>query len=137
MSIQLSEAARDTAGVLLLSVAAIAWGGAFVLRVARGREPAPDFQQRFYRAGHAHAGVLVTLGLVGVLLSDATSLSGAAASVARSGIPAAAILIPAGFFLSAAGRGRVEPGRAIGLLWLGVAALLAGVVTLGIGLLTA
>jgi hypothetical protein len=43
----------------------------------------------------------------------------------------------AGFFLSAAGKGVTEPNRFIVLLYVGIASLALGVVSLGIGLLTA
>jgi hypothetical protein len=49
----------------------------------------------------------------------------------------AAILFPAGFFASSAGRGATQPNKLILLLYLGAAALTAGVLALGIGLLTA
>src|SRR5438034_6684650 len=97
----LSSYSRSTAGILLLTIVAIEYGGWFMLRVVRGRQPVTEFQQAFFRAGHAHAGVLVILALVGQLLVDATGLFGPLADLARDGIWAAAILMPAGFFLSA------------------------------------
>jgi hypothetical protein len=133
----LSADARTTAGVLLVAVLAIEYGGWFVLRMVRGRQPATPFQQAFARAGHAHAGVLVTLALVAQVLADASGLHGLAATLARDGIPWAAILMPAGFFLSSAGQGRTHPNRFILLLYLGMAALGLGALTLGVGLLTA
>ncbi len=133
----LSANSRSTAGVLLLTLVAVEYGGWFMLRVVRGRQPVTAFQQAFFRAGHAHAGVLVILALVGQILVDATSLSGPLADLARDGIWTAAILMPAGFFLSAGGRGITTPNRFIVLLYLGVASLTIGVVSLGIGLLTA
>ena len=133
----LSSNSRSTAGVLLLTLVAVEYGGWFMLRVVRGRQPTTEFQQAFFRAGHAHAGVLVILALVGQILVDATSLFGPLADLARDGIWAAAILMPAGFFLSAAGKGITTPNRFIVLLYLGVASLTIGVVSLGIGLLTA
>lgn len=133
--IELSEAARTTAGIVLLTVVAVESGGAFMLRVVTGRVAATDFQRRFYRAGHAHAGVLVTLGLVCLLLAEATDLTGGTAWLARTGVLLAAILMPAGFFLSAMGPGRTRPSRWIGLLVAGAVVLAAGVVTLGLGLI--
>ena len=136
MTLVLSQAASQTAGVLLLSVLAVEWGGAFLLKVVRGGVEATELQRRLYRAGHAHAGVLITLGLLTVLLTDATELSGAAAQVARSGVPAAAVLMSGGFFLAAAGRGRTQPRRAgLALVGLGASSLAAGVATLGVALL--
>jgi hypothetical protein len=107
-----------------------------MLRVVRGKQPATPFQQAFYRAGHAHAGVLLVLALVGQVLADAAHLSGVLAFFARCGIWAAAILMSAGFFLSAAGKGITAPNRFVVLLYAGMVSLALGVVSLGIGLLT-
>ena len=136
MAFQISADTRSTAGVLLLTILFIEYGGWFMLGVVRGRQAATEFQKAFFRAGHAHAGVLVTLALVGLLLADAARLSGPLAPLARNGIWAAAILMPAGFFLSAAGRGRTQPNRLVVLLYVGMASLALGVASLGISLLT-
>jgi drug/metabolite transporter superfamily protein YnfA len=133
----LSSDTRTTAGILLLTIVAVEYGGVTMLRIVRGRQPATEFQKSFARAGHAHAGVFVVFALVAQILADGADLDGAANAIARDGIWAAAILFPAGFFLSSAGRGATEPNRFIVLLYLGVAALTAGVLTLGIGLLSA
>jgi hypothetical protein len=134
--ITLSDASLNTAGILLLTIVGIAYGGTFMLRVVGGGVPVTDFQKSFFRAGHAHAGVLVILGLLGTILVDATSLTGFWQAVARGGVPLAAILMSAGFFFAAIGRERTTPNPFIALVWLGAASLTAGVVTLGIGLLT-
>ena len=136
-TLALSAGSRSTAGVLLLTIVAIEYGGWFMLRVVRGRQPATPFQQAFFRAGHAHAGVLVILSLVGQILVDTAHMSGLLAFFARNGIWAAAILMPAGFFFAATGRGLTAPNRFIALLYVGAVSLALGVVSLGIGLLTA
>jgi hypothetical protein len=133
----LSSNTLNTAGILLLTIVAIEYGGWFMLRVVRGRQPATPFQRAFFRAGHAHAGVLVILALVGQILADAAHMSGLLAFFARNGIWAAAILMPTGFFLAAAGKGITTPNRFIVLLYAGIASLALGVVSLGIGLITA
>lgn len=133
----LSSNTLNTAGIILLTIVAVEYGGWFMLRVVRGRQPATPFQLAFFRAGHAHAGVLLVLALVGQILADAAHMSGMLAFFARTGIWAAAILMSAGFFLSAAGKGVTEPNRLIVLLYVGIAGLSLGVVSLGIGLLTA
>lgn len=137
MPLKLSADATTTAGTLLLAIVAVESGGFFLLRIVRGRHPATPFQLAFARAGHAHAGVLVILALVGQILADAAALSGPAETVGRSAIPLAAILFPAGFFLSSAGRGRTRPNRLVLLVHAGALSLAAGVVALGIGLLRA
>ena len=134
--IVLSAASRTTAGVLLLSIVAVQVGGLFLLRLSGNRGVRTPFQLAFFRAGHAHAGVLVVFGLVCQLFVDAVTLTQPLSSVARSGVPLAAILMSAGFFLSAAGRGRTRPNRLIVLVYAGALSLAAGVVSLGVALLT-
>jgi Ni,Fe-hydrogenase I cytochrome b subunit len=134
-TLRLSDESRRIAGVLLLTIVTIEFGGYYLTTVVRGQQELTEFQQAFARAGHAHAGVLVTLGLVGVLLADAAGLRGALGWVARLGIPAAAVLMSAGFFLSSLGSGTTQPNGLIVLLWLGALSLAVGVVTLGVGLL--
>jgi hypothetical protein len=68
---------------------------------------------------------------------DAAVGGGPWATLARSGVPVAAILMSAGFFLSSMGRDVTRPNRLIALVYSGAAALALGVVSLGIGLLTA
>lgn len=136
-TVALSDGARSTGGILLLGVVFVEYGGIFMLRVVRGRVAATGFQQAFYRAGHAHAGVLVTLALVALIFADGADLDGPLAVVARSGIPAAAILMPASFFLSAARRGATAPNRLVVLVYVGAIALALGATSLGVGLLRA
>lgn len=135
--VSLSSSSRTTAGVILLTVLAVEWGGLTVLGLVRGRRPATAFQRAFARAGHAHAGVFVILALISQVLVDATELEGAWELLARYGAATAAILFPAGFFLSSIRRDAVAPNRLIVLVYGGAVALAAGSVTLAIGLLTA
>jgi hypothetical protein len=133
--VRLSAESRRIAGILLLSITAIEFGGYYLTRVVRGEVPLTDFQESFNRAGHAHAGVLVTLALITVVLSDAVRLRGIVGWAARHGVPFAAIFMSAGFFLSSAGAGTTQPNGWIFLLWLGAVLLAAGVLSLGFGLL--
>jgi hypothetical protein len=132
----LSEDARTTAGILLLTLVAVESGGVFLLRIVRGRVPKTPFQQTFARAGHAHAGVLVLAALVCQIYADAATLGGFQETLARSGVPLAAILFPAGFFFSSMGKDRTQPNRFVWLLYAGAAVLAASVISLGMGLLT-
>ncbi len=134
---ELSTVTMGSAGVLLLTIAAVEYGGVFMLSIHRGRKEFTDFQRASFRAGHAHAGVLVILSLVVLIYADALQLSGFSRFASRSAIPLAAILMPAGFFLSAIGAGRTRPNRFIALIYLGAVSLAVGVVTLGIELVTA
>lgn len=135
--LELSSDARQLAGILLLAAVTIESGGWYLTRIVRGKVPATDFQRAFARAGHGHAGMFVTLGLITAVLADATALDGTALWIARSGVPAAAIIMPAGFFFSSMGPGRTSPNRLIWLVWIGALVLATGLATLGIGLLAA
>ena len=132
----LSSGARITAGILLLTIVGVEYGGWFMLSIVRGRTPLTDFQKSFARAGHAHAGVLVILSLVCQLYVDSTHMNPVFTFIAREGIPLAAILMPAGFFISSSGKGVTQPNRMIVLLYIGLTSLAIGVVALGLGLLT-
>ncbi len=132
----LSSADAITAGVVLLVVVTIAYGGTFVLKVVTRQVPANDLQVSFYRAGHAHAGVLVILGLVVKVLTTTPGVPSWAHALS-SGVLWAAILMPAGFFLSVIGRDPAKPSRLIILLWLGAASLTVGLVAAGVGLIIA
>jgi hypothetical protein len=132
----LDDVHQITAGAVLLSMIGIAYGGTFLLRVTRGQVPANELQQRFFRAGHAHAGVLVILGLLVMLLTEQNDV-GQPWRTLSSGVLVAAILMPAGFFLSVLGRDPQRPGRLIVLLWTGAAALVIGLAAAGLGLILA
>lgn len=134
--IALSDASRILAGVMLLTIVTIEFGGYFMTKIVRGQVPMTDFQKSFARAGHAHAGVLVSLGLICQILADASDLTGFFGWVARLGAPLAAILMSGGFFAASAGKGVTQPNRAIVVLWIGAVCLAAGTLSLGIGLLT-
>ena len=94
-------------------------------------------QQSFFRAGHAHAAVLIVLSLVILSVLSATALAGLWLWIARLGVPVAAILMPAGFFLSVLGRDPQRPNRALLLLWIGALSLAVGLATAGVGLIAA
>jgi hypothetical protein len=135
---ELSDAARTLAAILVLSLVTVETGGLYLVRLVRGARPATPFQLRFARAGHAHAGVLLVLGLVGLLYAEVGGVpAGGLGILARVGVPVAAILTPAGFFFSSLRAGATAPNRLIVLVYLGAVSLAAGLIALGVGLLTA
>jgi hypothetical protein len=136
----MSRATRLMAGLTLVLVPTIQFGGLFLLSALIDRESgytANALRQSFFRAGHAHAGVLTILSLLGQILVDAARLSPAMQWLVRVGMPAAGILISAGFFVSMLPPTATEPSRAIALVYAGAALLAASVLSLGIGLLRA
>ena len=136
MEALLSEESRRLAGVLFLALVTVETGGLYMLKIVRGREEVTPFQEKFSRAGHAHAGVLLVLALLCQPFVDASGLSGGWEWLARSGVAVAALLMPGGFFFSSMGRGRTEPNGLIALVFAGAAVLALSLATLGIGLLT-
>ena len=133
----MSDESRVLAGILFLSLVTVETGGLYLVRLWKDAAGATPFQIGFARAGHAHAGVLLVLGLLVQPYVDRTDLAGFLGWLARAGVPAAAILMPGGFFAASAGRGLTRPNRFIVLVYAGAAVLAAGLTTLGVGLLVA
>jgi hypothetical protein len=96
---------------------------------------ANELRQDLWRAGHAHAGVLLVLSLVILRYVDEARLPEGAKSFVRYSVPAAAILLPAAYFLSVLSPEAQEPNALIYLAYVGAVILAAGVFTLGVGLL--
>ena len=138
--LQISSATKLLCGITLITVPTIEYGGIFLLSMIRTREPGyldNPLRQNLFRAGHAHAGVILILSLIGQLLVDATDLTGAFAWFARLGIPSAAIVMPAGFFFSVLSPRAERPGAAIRLVYVGAVLLAGSVLVLGVGLVRA
>jgi len=136
----MTREARTMAGIILLTIPTIQYGGYFLLTSLMDRNSRymdNALRQNFFRAGHAHAGVFVILALVCQVLADNATLLSSWLWLARIGVPLAAILIPAGFFLSMASPSASQPNGLVYLIYVGIVALAASVVTLGIGLLRA
>ena len=134
----MSDASRQLAGILFVLIPTVEFGGWSLLRMIAKRDPGyldNPVRQNLFRAGHAHAGVLVLLALVGILYVDQTGLSSGTRTLVRSGFALAPILISAGFFLSVIPPRAERPSRMITLVYLGAVLLAAGAVTLGVSLL--
>ena len=72
-------------------------------------------RQSFFRAGHAHAGVIVVLSLLCQMLADSAVLPVPLLWLVRVGVPLSAILISAGFFFSVLPPTATQAGGAISL----------------------
>jgi hypothetical protein len=137
---EISNTSKLLAGVILITVPSIEYGGAFLLGMLRRAETGyvdNALRHDLFRAGHAHAGVMVLLSLISQLLADVAILPGWLNWVARLGAPCAAILMPLGFFLSATSPRVTEPTRMILLVYAGAGLLAMSMLLLGIGLIRA
>ena len=128
------------AGIILITVPTIQYGGYFLLTQLTNRSSGymdNPLRQNFFRAGHAHAGVIVLLSLICHVLADSAALSPPVTWLVRIGVPLAAILIPLGFFLSMTSPTATSPNGAVSFIYAGALVLAASVLTLGVGLVKA
>jgi hypothetical protein len=134
----MTREAKLVSGIILITVPTIQYGGYFLLTSLVNKSSGymeNPLRQNFFRAGHAHAGVIVILSLVCQILADSAVLPSPLVWLVRIGVPVSAILISAGFFFSMLPPSAAEPSGAIGLIYLGALILAFSVITLGIGLI--
>ena len=136
----MSRESRMLAGVLLVVLPTVMYGGITLLGLLTGSVPGYNdnpVRHDLWRAGHAHAGVYLVLSLVMLRYVDEAVLSPFWKWLARTGAPIAAILIPAAFFLSVVSPTATQPNGLINLAYVGVLFLAAAVLSLGVGLIRA
>jgi hypothetical protein len=129
---------RLMCGIILITVPTIQYGGYFLLTSLMNKGSGymeNPLRQNFFRAGHAHAGVIVILSLVCQMLADAAVLPSPLLWVVRIGVPLSAVLISSGFFFSVLPPTATQASGAVALIYAGAVILAFSVVTLGIGLL--
>src|ERR1700747_1582860 len=134
----MTREARLMAGIILITVPTIQYGGYFLLTSfvdKSSRDIENPLRQNFFRAGHAHAGVIVILSLVCQMLADAAVLPSPLLWFVRIGGPLSAVLISAGFFFSMLPPTATQPNGAISLIYVGAVVLAVSVLTLGVGLI--
>jgi hypothetical protein len=132
----MSPDARLMCGLSLILVPTIVYGGLTVLGVISNRmlgAPGPanltTTQIAFYRAGHAHAGVLTLLAVLLQITLDYAQLPPTLVWWLRIGAIAGSILVSGGFFA-------VAHTRALRfLLYTGAFVVAATTLTAGIGLI--
>src|SRR5215472_13024214 len=134
----MTREARLMSGIILISVPTIQYGGYFLLTSLMNKSSGymeNPLRQNFFRAGHAHAGVIVILSLVCQVLADSAVLPSPLVWFVRIGVPVAAILISAGFFFSILPPAATQPNGAVGGIYAGAIILAIAVITLGVGLI--
>jgi hypothetical protein len=136
----ISSQSRRTAGVLLVIFPTVVYGGVSLLTFLidpKSEYMANPLRQNLFRAGHAHAGVLLVLSLVVLRYVDESRLSERLKQFVRAAVPSAAILLPAGFFFSVLSPAASEANHFIYLAYAGAIVLGTALVALGVGLLRA
>lgn len=133
----MSPETRKHAGILIIILPTVIYGGVSILGFLIN-DPAyiqNPLRQDLFRAGHAHAGVLLILSLIALLYIDETNLSKPWKRMATSFIPLSTIFLPAAFFFSVLDGDAVKPNGLINLAYVGAVLLVAGLLILGIGLI--
>ena len=133
----LSRDAKILAGIILLAVPTVQYGGLYVLGLLThgvagtgGAEAGLNAEQlALFRAGHAHAGVWLILSLVIQVLLDGARLPSSATWLARIAAPVGTLALSGGFF----GLAFKEEFRF--LLYFGALAMFAALVLTAVGLL--
>jgi len=136
----MSRESRMLAGILLVVLPTVMYGGLTLLGALTGNAPGYNdnpLRHDLWRAGHAHAGVYLVLSLVILRYVDEAVLSPFWKWLARTGAPIAAILIPMAFFLSVASPRATQPNGLMNLAYIGAVFLAAAILTLGVGLIRA
>ena len=133
----MSPQSRLVAGILLILVPTVEIGGVSILSllISDPQYTQNDLRQDLWRAGHAHAGVWLVLSLVALRYVDEANLSEGMRWVVRLSLPAAAVLMPLGFFLSVLPPEATEPNGIIYLTYVAGVVLAVGLLVLGVGLI--
>ena len=133
----MSLSTRKHAGILLVILPTVIYGGVSILHllIRDPRYAQNHLRQDLWRAGHAHAGVLLLLSLIALLYLDHSALSAGAKTFVRISVPTSAILLPLAFFFSVLTPDATSPNAVIYVAYLGAVQLAAGLVVLGVGLI--
>jgi uncharacterized membrane protein YeiB len=133
----MSPASLRSAGILLILLPTVVFGGVSILTllIRDPRYRQNPLRQQLWRAGHAHAGIMLILSLIALIYVDQTTLTETWRNIVRMAIPAAAIFLPAAFFLSVLSPTAAKPNILINLAYVGAISLTFGLIVLGVGLL--
>ena len=134
---ELTRDAKVVAGIILLAVPTVQYGGLYVLGLLThgvagtgGAEAGLIAEQlALFRAGHAHAGVWLILSLVIQVLLDVAKLSSSTKWLARIAAPVGTLALSGGFF------GLAFKTEFRFLLYFGGLAMFCSLVLTGVGLL--
>ena len=131
----MSDATRWMVALAFISLPTIAFGGSFLLTLLKrqvGTENITSVQREYFKAGHAHAGVLVTIAIIGQIVLDYSRFQDWAVWLLRIGLFISPIFISAGFFGGAPRKEGDKPGSLVKLISFG--AIIFSLSTLGLGI---
>jgi hypothetical protein len=121
--------------VAVLSLVTVEYGGWALLTFISGREGLADWQKGFFRAGHAHAGVLLVLSLVYLLYLPRADFSERFEWIAGGVLLAGVLAQSGGFFLHMGVGEAGKPSPGTKLTRAGAVLIAAALVALAVGLI--
>lgn len=126
---------RRLTAIVLFAIVTVEFGGWSLLGFLTSDERLSPFQEQFFRAGHGHAGVLLILALVFLLIAERTSMSERSQFWLSLTFLTGVLLQSGGFFLHMAigGEGAASAGTLVTRI--GAVLLAVALVSLGVGLL--
>jgi hypothetical protein len=113
----------------------VEYGGWALLSFVSGRAGLADWQKGFFRAGHAHAGVLLVLSLVYLLYLPRADFSDRFEWIAGGTLLAGVLAQSGGFFLHLGVGEPGKPSAGTKLTRTGAVFIAAALVALGVGLI--
>jgi hypothetical protein len=123
------------AAFVLFAIVTVEFGGWSLLGFLTSQDSLTPFEEQFFRAGHAHAGVLLILALAYLMLMDRTRFSDRGQWLLSLTLLLGILLQSGGFFLHFAVG---EEGEASAGTWLtrsGAILIAMALISLGVGLL--
>jgi hypothetical protein len=131
---------RPTARMIaftLFAIVTVEFGGWSLLGTLTSQGTLTDFEEQFFRAGHAHAGVLLTLALVYFVIMDRTNFEASRQRVLGLTLLTGILLQSGGFFLHMliGSEGAASTGTL--LTRAGAVLLAVAMIGLGVGVLKA
>jgi hypothetical protein len=131
----MSQESRILAGVILITYPTVILGGVSLVSMLLfdPAYSANSLRQDLWRAGHAHAGVLLAAALVVPRYVDETALPVGRKWLVRLAAPIAAIPLPLVFFRSVLRVEATQPNPPVYVGYAGAAVLAMWLATLGVG----
>jgi hypothetical protein len=128
---------RRLTAFVVFALVTVEFGGWSLLGLLTTRDALTPFQEQFFRAGHGHAGVLLVLALVYLVLMPQTSFSSSTQRWLSVVLLAGILLQSGGFFLHLVVGEAGAPSLGTAVTRLGALLLAAALIGLGIGILRA
>ncbi len=121
----------------LFAIVTVEFGGWSLLGMLASQGSLTEFEEQFFRAGHAHAGVLLTLALVYFLLMDRTDFDYRRQRLLGLTLLTGILLQSGGFFLHMVLGADGESSSGTLLTRIGAVLLAVALIGLGVGVLSA